>query len=133
MGIVVDTSVLIAAERGRIGLDETLSRFGDQSVVVAAITASELLHGVERARLPGVRERRNRFVEQILEEIPVAEFGLEEARIHAKLWAHLQASGKLIGYHDLLIAATALRLGFSVATLNEREFRQVPNLQMFAL
>jgi predicted nucleic acid-binding protein len=43
-------------------------------------------------------------------------FGLPEARRHAELWAALAASGKLIGPHDMLVSATALALGYSLAT-----------------
>jgi len=48
------------------------------------------------------------------------------ARVHARLWADLAAAGQLIGPHDLILAATALALGWSVATYNAHEFTRVP-------
>lgn len=47
MGTVIDSSVVIAAERGRLDRAEVLkSPPEDETLAIAAITASELLHGV---------------------------------------------------------------------------------------
>ena len=125
---MLDSSALIAAERGSIILSDRLARLGDEPVAISAVTASELLHGVHRARTAPQRARRLAFVEGVLGSIPVAEFGLPEARVHAEIWAGLRDTGKVIGAHDLLIAATALALEFRVATCNMREFARVPGL-----
>jgi tRNA(fMet)-specific endonuclease VapC len=128
MGFVVDSSVLIKAARGQYSLDELGSRYPDTSFVIAAITASELLHGVHRTTDDFVRKRRQVFVETALGLFPAIPFDLEIARKHAQLWAHQMTSGQLLGAHDLLIAATALQLGYGVLTANERAFRRVTGL-----
>ena len=129
MGFLIDTSVLIAAERERFSLAELTAKLGEESLALAAISASELLHGVHRAVSPVVRERRQSFVEYILDLFPVIPFDLEAARVHAVLWASLQENGQMIGAHDLLIAATARSLDFGLITLNVDEFRRVPELK----
>lgn len=126
--MILDTTVVIAAEQGTFDMAGYLAGLGDQPVALAAISASELLHGVERARNPAVRQARAEFVEGVLANIPVVPFGLAEARAHAKIWAALAASGALLGAHDLQIAATAIAAGSAVATLNVGEFRRVPEL-----
>lgn len=128
MGILIDSSVLIEAERGRLDLDRWLAALGEEPVALSAITASELLHGVHRADGESRRRRREQFVEWVLREVPVAEFGLAEARRHALLWSGLQARGQAIGAHDMLIAATALSLGFRIATADVRDFGRIPDL-----
>lgn len=100
---------------------------------IAAVTASELLHGCHCAADAGVRARRFAFVEAILGLIPVLPFGLMEARRHAELWAELTARGELIGAHDLLISATALARGHALITLNQRDFTRVPGLELAPL
>jgi predicted nucleic acid-binding protein len=100
---------------------------------MAAITASELLHGYHRAANAGIRARRAAFVESLLELIPVLPFGLTEARRHAELWAELVRRGTVIGAHDLMIAATALAHGDALATLNRREFSQVQGLRLTSI
>ena len=133
MGVVLDTSVLVAAERGVVRFEALLESLGEETVAIAAITASELLHGCHRAGDAGVRARRSAFVDALLDALPVLPFGLPEARRHAELWAELARTGTAIGPHDLLIAATALAHGFVLATLNQREFGRVPGLRLVAV
>lgn len=131
MGLVLDTNVLIRAERDRRNIDFTLwAKHGD--AFISAITASELLIGVHRADSEPRRVRRSAFVEAILDTIPVLDFGLESARSHAQISAWLAQRGLLIGPHDLLIAATALSHGFPVLTGNLAEFQRVPGLEVIA-
>ena len=130
MGLLIDSSLFIAAERGHLILEEAIAGQEDEPVVLSAVTASELLHGVHRAADPTRRLQREQFVETILRRFPVVEFDLEAARIHARLWAQLAAGGKRVGAHDLLIAATAMALDFQVATADARDFPQIPNLRL---
>jgi tRNA(fMet)-specific endonuclease VapC len=131
--LILDTSILVAAERRTVRLESLLKAAGDQPVAIAAITAAELLHGCRRAADPGVRARRGAYVEAILDAIPVLPFGLSEARRHAELWAELVRQGTMIGAHDLLIGATALARGEELATLNQREFTRVAGLRLTAV
>ena len=128
MGFLIDTSVLIAAERGRFSLTDLARNLAGEPLALAAITASELLHGVHRATDANVAEKRSRFVEYILGLFPILSFDLETARVHAGLWAALQRSGQAIGAHDLMIAATAQTAGYGVITANSAEFQRVPGL-----
>lgn len=128
MGVILDSSVLIAAERGRFDLPALFRARAGEEFFIAAITASELLHGVERANTQERKEKRSLYVEGGLQRIPVIEFELSVARRHAQIWAELEITRKMIGPHDLLIAATALERGHSVATLNHGEFTHVPHL-----
>jgi tRNA(fMet)-specific endonuclease VapC len=133
MGLILDTSILIATEKGMLDLSAIFTEAGDETVLISAITASELLHGVERAKPLPVKLRRQQFVEWIVHTLGIAEFGLPEARMHAQLWAHLSAKGFPIGPYDMIIAATALSLGFSLVTQNSKEFRRVPKLKLYKL
>jgi tRNA(fMet)-specific endonuclease VapC len=130
MGVILDTSLLIGAERGTVRIEDLLTSLGDEPVAISAITASELLHGCLRAGSAGVRVRRLAFVEALLDVIPVAGFGLGEARRHAELWAELLGEGAPIGPHDMLIGATALARGDTLATLNVREFQRIAGLRL---
>ncbi len=130
MGFLIDSSILIAAERGRLSLADLARDFAGEALALSAITASELLHGVHRATSAEMREKRLRFVEYLLSIFPVLPFDLEAARIHAGLWAALQRDGQIIGAHDLLIAATARAAGYGVITANSTEFGRVPGLQV---
>jgi tRNA(fMet)-specific endonuclease VapC len=128
--VILDTSIFIEAERGRFDLAGLLESVGEEPVAIAAVTASELLHGVERANDDEVRFKRHQFVERIVADFPVLPFDLSAARIHARLWAALAARGVLIGPHDLLVAATAIASGSAVASLNQKEFKRIPDLAL---
>jgi predicted nucleic acid-binding protein len=130
MGVILDSSLLIAAERGAVRFEELLASLGATPVAVAAITASELLHGCHRAADPAIRARRTAFVDALLELLPVLPFGLSEARRHAQLWADLVREGSVIGPHDMLIGATALARADQVGTLNRRDFARIPGLRL---
>ena len=127
--MILDTSVLVAAERRTLRVGDLLQSLAEEPVALAAITASELLHGCHRSADPGIRARRWAFVEGLLDAIPVLPFGLAEARRHAELWADLAKEGRLIGPHDMLVGATAVAQGYALATVNQREFARIPGLR----
>jgi len=133
MGVVLDTSILVAAERRALRFEALLESLGDEPVAISAVTASELLHGCHRASNAGIRARRSAFVEALLDALPILPFGLAEARLHAEIWAELARRGTMIGPHDLLIAATAMARGYLVASLNQRDFARVAGLQLVAI
>jgi tRNA(fMet)-specific endonuclease VapC len=129
-GWLIDTSVLVDTERG----GEALGRVPeDDGHSISVITVSELLHGVHRAVDSSRRTQRQAFVEHVLAELEMLPATVEVARIHADLWAQLEANGEVIGAHDLWIAATALAHGLRVATANSREFERVPGLEVLAV
>ncbi|MEW6571965.1 MAG: PIN domain-containing protein, partial [Nitrospirota bacterium] len=90
----------------------------------------ELLHGVERADSHTRKIKRQAFVEKVIEFFPVFPFDLPVARIYAKLWATLSAKGIAIGSHDLIIAATALSLDYTIVTVNIRDFGKIKGLKV---
>src|SRR4051812_22705246 len=105
MGLILDSSLLIADERGKFDLPAFLKRFSEQPPMISTVTASELLHGIERAIDPARKARRQQHVEQILCSVTVLPFDLQQARVHARIWAELQQRGLMIGAHDLQIAS----------------------------
>jgi len=130
VGLIVDTSVLVAAERGLFDLGQLRRAAMYAESGIASITMSELLHGAHRARDIKERTRRLAVAESVLNDLSVFEFGLREAQRHAELWVQLQRAGTPIGPHDMLIAATALARGHDLVTLNHREFARVPGLRL---
>ena len=97
---------------------------------MAAITASELLHGVHRLKNAVARARAERFVEELLDLIAVRPFDLDVARVHARLDAELSAAGTAVGDADLMIAATAVALDYRIATRDLRSFPRIKGLDV---
>ena len=128
MAVLIDASILIEAERGRLDLEQHVAQRQEEEFFLSVLTASELLHGVHRAVQPEVRTKRAAFVEAILERLPLLPVELVTARIHAQVWAELAAAGQMIGPHDLWLAATCIAHGLTMVTANVREFARVPGL-----
>jgi tRNA(fMet)-specific endonuclease VapC len=128
--LILDTAVLITAERGSTPLVDLLE--DDDDVAIAAITAAELLVGVELADATH-RKAREAFVGDVLGAIPVEEYDLEVARAHARLLAHVRRTGKPRGAHDLIIAATATATGRTVVSSDAEGFHQAPDVAVLDL
>jgi tRNA(fMet)-specific endonuclease VapC len=131
MATLIDSSVLIAAERGELNFDDISARYPQEDVAISAVTAAELLHGVYRARTTAQRHRRQAFVEGLLAELPVVAFDLAVARVHASLWAGLAGRGVVVSERDLMIGATAIAKDYyAVVTRDERSFPKIPGLKV---
>jgi tRNA(fMet)-specific endonuclease VapC len=129
MAIIVDADVIILAEKGGFDFKNWCASFLDEDFEIAAITVAELWHGVERAS--GLRRRsRETFLRELILPLTVIAYSEEIAYEHARIWAELEAKGKMIGHYDLIVAATAIIRGCSVATFNTRHFKQVPGLKV---
>lgn len=143
MGTVLDTTVFIGLERAlrKLPAASAMTELGrclenqlgeNEDVGIAAITASEMLHGVHRATEEH-RGRREAFVEAVLAAFPTLPFDLLAARTHARLWAGLVSSGSEVGAHDRIVAATAMAAGWRVGTANLRHFERIAGLDTLPL
>ena len=130
MGLIFDTSVLIAIERSVDSVEKLVKGRENEPFGISVITVSELLHGVHRADSEKRRLKREAFVEKVIELFPVYPFDLNAARIHARLWAYLAKKGITIGSHDLMIASTSISLGFSVMTSDLRDYGKIEGLKV---
>jgi tRNA(fMet)-specific endonuclease VapC len=101
--VIIDTGVIIAFERGKLDIDAVL---GADDAAISAVTAMELLVGVERADAAS-KQRRANHVEAVLASVPVVDYTLAVARVHAQLAVRAMSLGKPRSAHDMIIAATA--------------------------
>ena len=79
---------------------------------------------------PAYKTEREEYIRTILNSVRILPYTEVTALEHARLWAKLEAAGKMIGFYDLIVAATALEWGSSVATFNKRHFAQVKGLRV---
>jgi predicted nucleic acid-binding protein len=126
--------VLIAAERRsetvKRMVDRLRAALGDAESAISAISAIELTHGIYRAKAAAGRERRRLFCEEIFRDLIVHPVSLPVAQLAGQIEGEQAAKGISIAVEDLIIGATALHLGFDVATLNVKHFRLIPGLKL---
>jgi tRNA(fMet)-specific endonuclease VapC len=132
VGIVLDSTVLIAAERAgktqRQVIADVAVSLDDTEVTLSVVTVIELAHGIERANSARRRIARELFLDELLKEISVEPITVPIAFRAGKVDGSLLETGVRIALADLLIGTTALELGYEVATANVRHFEMIPNL-----
>ncbi len=137
MGLILDSSVLIAAERqgknARQVLTAIAKEIGETEVGISVVTLIELAHGAARADTPERKFKREKFIEELMIAMPVYPVTASMALRAGQLDGQNQARGVRVPLPDLLVGVTALELGYSVGTSNLRHFRQVTGLTVIQL
>jgi tRNA(fMet)-specific endonuclease VapC len=123
--LILDTGAVIALERGTADSADVLPANAD--VAISAITAAELLVGVELAD-DRHRARREALVEGIISRVEIVAYDLDVARHHGSLLAHARRVGEPRGAHDLQIAATARATDRTVITTDTTAFAELPGV-----
>lgn len=129
MAIILDADVIIAGERGSLDLEVWLGNWENETFEIAAVTVAELWHGVERASAAH-KKKRVAYLEAMIQMLAVIPYTERTAYEHARIWAQLESSGRMIGFYDVIVAATALERSSTVATFNKKHFSQVKGLSV---
>jgi len=135
LGLLIDTSALVALERSGGALERVMDVVGDEPVALPAATYAELLAGVLLADTPVRAVRRRAKIDALVARVPVVEFGADAAERWAEVFSALHREGRPIPSNDLAVAATALHLGFGVLVgpAGERHFARVEGLRVEVL
>ncbi len=132
LGVVLDSSVLIGAERKRLTTPEVIrsirQAIGDVPIVISALTVAELGHGIYRADTPQRAVQRRQFLEELKAHIPIHPLTATTAAIVARIGGEQAANGVNLPPADLIIGACAIELGYAIATNNLRDFGRIPGL-----
>jgi predicted nucleic acid-binding protein len=134
MGLILDSSVLIAAERqgknARQVLTDIAQEVGETEVGISVVTLIELAHGAARADTPERKSKREKFIEELLAAMPTYPITASMALRAGQIDGQNQARGVRVPLPDLLVGVAALELGYGVGTGNLRHFNEVPGLSV---
>lgn len=137
LGVVLDSSVLVAAERANLTTPSVLKQIrvsvGDVPIVISALTVAELAHGVHRANSAERSQQRRQFLEELKAAVPIHSVTEATAEIIARIGAEQVAKGVNLPLADLIIGACALELGYAISTHNARDFNRIPGLRVLLL
>ncbi len=132
LGVVLDSSILIAAERRRLTPAEAVRNargiVGEIPIALCSISIAEIGHGIYRATDSHVRDRRRAFLNELKATVPIYPMTVSTAELMARLGGEQAAKGINLPITDLIIGACALELGYAVATHNVRDFARIPGL-----
>lgn len=134
MGVILDTSILVTAERRGHSvagiLEQIQQACGATSAALSAITIVEFAHGIERAKTTEQRENREAFLRDLRAAMPVYPLTDEIAARAGTIAGRQAGRGIVLPFADLLIGATALHHGWEVVTENVRHFQLIPDLMV---
>ncbi len=137
LGLVLDSSVLVAAERNKLTTPEAIRKVreavGDITIVICSLTVAELAHGIYRAETPERSRMRRQFLDELKAHVPVHSVTESTAEIIARTGAEQAAKGITLPLADLIIGACALELGYAIGTTNVRDFNRIPGLTVVPL
>jgi predicted nucleic acid-binding protein len=137
LGLVLDSSVLVAAERGKLTTPETIRKIrasaGDVTIVICSLTVAELAHGIYRADTPQRARMRRQFLDELKAHVPIHPVTESTAEIIGRIGAEQAAKGITVPVADLIIGACALELGYAIGTINLRDFNRIPGLNVIRL
>jgi predicted nucleic acid-binding protein len=126
MGLILDSSVLVAAERQGKNARQLLS------TISAKTSETEIgisvAHGAVRADTPERKAKRRQFIQELQTALPIYLVTATLAVRAGEIDGENQARGVRLPLSDLLIGVTAVGLSYSVATANVRHFQMIPGL-----
>jgi len=134
MGVILDSSILIAAERQGNNAYQMLAaislQLGNAEIALSVLTLLELSHGAARADTLERKAIREEFIEELLTALPIHPVTVAIALRTGQIDGENQAKGVRVPLADLLIGVTALELGYGVVTRNVRHFHMIPGLSV---
>ncbi len=134
MGVIIDTSVWVDVERGRLAPGDVAAITGDEPVYGAPPVLAELEYGVHRAATAAQRHKRAAAVARIRRK-PCMIVDAETGITFGRLAADLDSKGRPSRYRvqDLWLAALAVQHNLKILTLNAKDFEDIPGLTVLTL
>ena len=137
LGLVLDSNVLVAAERAKRTTSDVIQHIraevGDVPIIICALTVAELAHGIHRANSPERRQQRRQFLDELKATVPVHPVIEATGEIIAQIGSEQAANGINVPLADLIIGACAVELGYAIGTHNARDFDRIPGLRVLSL
>jgi len=123
---LLDTNIISGLTRRPQGtVAQRIRAIGETAVCTSIIVAAELRCGAANRG----SARRSAQLGTVLGAIEVLPFEPAADRVYGTIRARLEQSGQVMGGNDLLIAAQAVALGYTVVTDNQREFSRIEKLR----
>jgi tRNA(fMet)-specific endonuclease VapC len=125
MRYLLDTNVvsdLVRNPQGRVA--KRIRKVGEAQVCTSIIVAAELRYGATKKGSP----RLTTQLEAVLGALDVIPFETPADAAYGLIRTRLEQAGRPIGGNDLLIAAQAIALGYTIVTDNEGEFARIDGL-----
>ena len=127
MPYLIDTDILIHSIKGNETVNQNIAKYAAIPKAISIITFGELLYGAKKSQQ---RDKNTSIVYRLAEIFPVVGITRSTIETFTDVKLALEKKGEVIEDFDLLIAATALSLNYTLVTNNVRHFERVKGLQL---
>ena len=127
MPYLLDTNIvsdLVQHPQGRVAA--RIAQIGDDKVATSIIVACEMRYGAARKNSPRLFAQ----LETILGALEIVPLESPTDHHYGELRARLEMVGRPISANDMLIAAHALAIDYTLVTDNVREFSRIKGLRV---
>lgn len=134
MGFLIDTSIWIAIERGRMSAGDIQAITRQAPVYVSPVNIAEIRFGIGLMKDVGQRHKAEIMLRRMARK-PLLRITGETAEVFGRLASALVQTGRGVQFRvqDLWLAAQAVQRGFGLLTLNGKDFQDVPGLNLIVV
>jgi len=134
MGFLIDTSIWIAVERGRMGAADIHAITRQAPVYVSPVNIAEIRFGIGLMRDNAQKAKAESMLRRMARK-PLLRITGETAEVFGRLAAELMQTGRGVGFRvqDLWLAAQAVQRDFGLLTFNAKDFQDIPGLKLAVL
>lgn len=134
MGFLIDTSIWIAVERGRLGAADVHAVTRQSPIYLSPVNLAEIRFGIDRMSDARQKQKAAAMLRRMRRK-PLLRIGAETAEVFGALAARMTAAGRghTFRVQDLWLAAQAIERGFALLTANPKDFADVPGLKLVAM
>jgi len=124
---LIDTDILIYSLKGDPLVVEHLNQSSACPKAISVVSYGELIYGAHKSARPNENLARVRRLGEIL---PVIDISPAIMEAFGSLKADLEHGGNRLDDFDLVIAATAITIGYRLVTNNEKHFSRIEGLEI---
>jgi predicted nucleic acid-binding protein len=134
VGFLIDSGIWIEVERGRLAVADVHAATRNQPVFISPVTIAELQLGAELIQDRTTRLKCLAFLRR-LKRKPLLRIDAQTGEVFGSLAAQLHRSGRghQFRVQDLWLAAQAVQRRFKLLTLNARDFKDIPGLELVVM
>ncbi len=124
---LLDTDTIIYSLKGVPTVVEQMRNHATAPKAISVISYGELIYGAEKSQQIAGNLAK---VHRLREILPIIEISCSIMDTFGFLKARLSRKGRTVDDFDLIIAASALTMGYTVVSNNEKHFSKVPDLMV---
>lgn len=127
MAFLIDTDIIIYSIKNNPTVQKRFKENTALPKAISVITYGELLYGAKKSER---KEKNLAVIHRIAEIFPIIDITRSIIESFSDVKTSLEEDGSVLPDLDLLIAATALSLNYTLVTNNIRHFERIKDLRL---